>query len=194
MNFWYPVEIGLVLASRSPRRTEILKLAGVPHSIVPSTVDEKPMDGFPADIVKHWALAKALNVSGSFPDNPVLGADTMVFRDEVLLGKPQDEVSAFEMISSLSGRWHTVYGGVALVWKNRDISFSFAESTRVKFRNLQEPEIRAYIATGEPMDKAGAYGIQGTGCLLVEKVDGCYFNVMGLPVSRFLKEFRSFLL
>ena len=180
-----------MLASRSPRRTEILKLAGIPHRVYPSSVEEKQMDGLPADIVVHWAQKKAMNVASVFPDSPVLGADTMVFQDNVLLGKPSDAEQAFEMLSSLSGRWHTVYGGVALVWHSREIAFAFSESTRVKFRELSESEIKAYIATGEPMDKAGAYGIQGFGCVLVEKVEGCYFNVMGLPISRFLESFRS---
>ncbi|OPX30647.1 MAG: hypothetical protein B1H09_04530 [Gemmatimonadaceae bacterium 4484_173] len=191
MSFWYPVETELVLASRSPRRTEILKLAGIPHRVYPSSVEEKRMDGLPADIVVHWAQKKAMNVASVFPDSPVLGADTMVFQDNVLLGKPSDAEQAFEMLSSLSGRWHTVYGGVALAWHSREIAFAFSESTRVKFRELSESEIKAYIATGEPMDKAGAYGIQGIGCVLVEKVEGCYFNVMGLPISRFLESFRS---
>ncbi|MCD6587371.1 MAG: septum formation inhibitor Maf [Candidatus Fermentibacteraceae bacterium] len=193
MSFWYPSETELVLASRSPRRTEILKLAGIPHRVYPSTVEEKQMDGLPADIVVHWARAKAVNVASNFPDFPVLGADTMVYQDSILLGKPTNTQQAFEMLSSLSGRWHTVYGGVALAWHSREIAFAFSESTRVKFRELSESEIKAYITTGEPMDKAGAYGIQGIGCVLVEKVEGCYFNVMGLPVSRFLERLRSFL-
>lgn len=191
MSFWYPVDIELVLASKSPRRTEILNFAEVPHLIHPSSVEESSMEGLPEDIVVHWAIAKAADVSVKYPDRPVLGADTMVFRDGVLLGKPDGSAQAFEMLKSLSGRWHTVYGGVALMWQNRGLSFSFAEATNVKFRNLSDSEITAYIATGEPMDKAGAYGIQGQGCVLIEKVEGCYFNVMGLPVSRFLTRFRD---
>ena len=191
MNYWYPVETKLILASKSPRRTEILNFAGVPHQVHPSSINEKPMEGIPEDIVTHWAQAKAAEVAHKYPDHPVLGADTMVFRDGVLLGKPENTEQAFEMLGSLSGGWHTVYGGVALVWVSRGVSFCFAEATRVKFRNITDHEIRAYIATGEPMDKAGAYGIQGQGCVLVERVDGCYFNVMGLPVSRFLHRFRD---
>lgn len=191
MNYWYNVDTELILASRSPRRTEILGFAGVPHQVFPSSVEEVPREGAPEDIVTHWAQAKAADVSRKFPDHPVLGADTMVFRDGVLLGKPQSTEQAFQMVRSLSGRWHTVYGGVALMWQSRGLSFSFAESTRVKFRDLPDDEIRAYIATGEPMDKAGAYGIQGQGSVLIDRVEGCYFNVMGLPVSRFLHRFRD---
>lgn len=191
MNYWYPVETELVLASKSPRRTEILSFAGVPHCVFPSSVEEFCMEGNPSDIVMHWARAKAADVASRFPDHPVLGADTMVFRDGVLLGKPGDETESFDMLHSLSGRWHTVYGGVSLMWQNRGLSFCFAEATRVKFRDIPEDEIRAYIATGEPMDKAGSYGIQGQGSVLVEKIEGCYFNVMGLPVSSFLHRFRD---
>ncbi|MCK5785971.1 MAG: septum formation inhibitor Maf [Candidatus Sabulitectum sp.] len=191
MSYWYPVEKELILASKSPRRTEVLELAGVPHIIHPSSVEEVSMEGSPEGIVMHWAQAKAADVAVKFSDHPVLGADTMVFRDGILMGKPQSTEQAFDMIRSLSGRWHTVYGGVSLIWQSRGTSFSFVEATRVKVRDLAEQEIRAYIATGEPMDKAGAYGIQGQGCVLVEKVEGCYFNVMGLPVSRFLQRFRE---
>jgi septum formation protein len=191
MSYWFPADTELVLASRSPRRTEILKLAGIPHLIYPSAIEETTMEGSPCDIVVHWASAKAADVAGKFPDQPVLGADTMVFMDGVLFGKPQNGKEAFNMVAALSGRWHSVYGGVALVWKSRGIYFSFAQSTRVKFRNLPPDEIQAYIDSGEPMDKAGAYGIQGLGCVLVESIEGCYFNVMGLPVSEFLLRLRN---
>ncbi|HPF32805.1 MAG TPA: Maf family protein [Candidatus Sabulitectum sp.] len=191
MNYWYPVEKELVLASRSPRRTEILSMAGVPHTVHPSSIEEFPIEGRPEHIVIHWAEAKARDVASLYSDRPVLGADTMVFKDGVLLGKPSGRSEALRMIGNLSGEWHTVYGGVALAWHSRGLFFSLAEATRVKFRNLSPEEISAYVDSGEPMDKAGAYGIQGLGCVLVEKVEGCYFNVMGLPVSRFLHRFRE---
>ncbi len=189
MNYWYPVERELILASRSPRRTEILRMASIPHSVHPSSIEEISMEGRPGDIVRHWATLKARDVAKAFPDHPVLGADTMVYENGVLLGKPRTGEEAFDMISRLSGNWHTVYGGVALVWHSRGLSFSFAEATRVKFRTLEDREIQAYVDSGEPMDKAGAYGIQGLGCVLVEKIEGCYFNVMGLPISRFIHRF-----
>lgn len=191
MNYWYPVKEELILASKSPRRTEILTFAAVPHLVKPSNVDEFPLEGSPEEIVQHWAVAKASDITGKFPDRPVLGADTMVFQSNKLLGKPNDKEEAFKMLSSLSGEWHTVFGGVALFWKSRNISFVFAEPTRVKFRELSSEEIWAYIATGEPMDKAGSYGIQGQGSVLVERIEGCYFNVMGLPVARFLQRFKD---
>jgi septum formation protein len=191
MNYWYPVEKELVLASRSPRRTGILSMAQVPHTVHPSSVEETPMEGPPENIVIHWAEAKARDVASLYHDRPVLGADTMVFKDGVLLGKPANRSEAVQMMENLSGEWHTVYGGVALAWHSRGLFFSFAEATRVKFRDLSPDETAAYVDSGEPMDKAGAYGIQGLGCVLVEKIEGCYFNVMGLPIARFLHRFRE---
>jgi len=190
-NWWYPYEVPLVLASRSPRRKTILESANIPLVISPADIDETGFEGTPADTVIHWASQKAKYIAGKFPESPVLGVDTLVVLDEELLGKPQCHDGASAMLNRLSGRWHTVFGGVCLVWNKRDISFTFAESTEVKFRELSAGEIEAYIATGEPMDKAGAYGIQGYGSMLVEKVDGCYFNVMGLPISRFIERLNK---
>jgi len=149
------------------------------------------MPGDPSEVVEHWAKMKAEDVSAEHPYNPVLGADTMVILDDMLLGKPESPREAVSMLKTLQGRWHKVFGGVALEWRDEGISFSFSESTRVKFRELTDPEIEAYVATGEPLDKAGAYGIQGFGSILVEKVDGCYFNVMGLPIAGFVETFRN---
>ena len=193
MTYWYPVEKDLILASRSPRRTEILKMAGVPHVIHPSSIEETSMEGDPGSIVTHWATCKARDVASLFPDHPVLGADTMVFLNGVLLGKPLDREDGLRMVKKLSGNWHTVFGGVALAWQSRGIFFSFHEATRVKFRALSDEEIAGYLDTGEPMDKAGAYGIQGLGSVLVDRVEGSYFNVMGLPVAQFLHRFRQIL-
>lgn len=191
MNYWYPVDKELVLASRSPRRTQILSMAGVPHTVHPSSIEETSMEGRPEHIVCHWASMKARDVAGLYQDRPVLGADTLVFEDGELLGKPGTRDEAFAMVKKLSGCWHTVYGGVALVWHSRGLFFSFHEATRVKFRVLGDSEIEAYVDSGEPMDKAGAYGIQGLGCVLVDRVEGSYFNVMGLPVAQFLHRFRD---
>jgi septum formation protein len=157
---------------------------------VHGSVAEEDLGGDPASVVRHWAAMKADSVSETRPDSPVLGADTMVALEGRLLGKPSSADEAVRTLGLLSGRWHTVWGGVALVWISRGIRFVFAERTEVRFRKLPEAEIRAYVDTGEPMDKAGAYGIQGIGSMLVERVEGCYFNVMGLPVARFVSEFR----
>lgn len=191
MNCWYHLEKSLVLASKSPRRAQILAMAGVPFRVELSAVEEVPMEGKPEDIVVHWARMKALDVASRFPDHPVLGADTMVFSNGALLGKPENRDQAFSMLRSLSGKWHTVYGGVCFIWKSRGVSFALCEPTRVKFFSLEDSEIEAYIDSEEPMDKAGAYGIQGLGCYLVERIEGCYFNVMGLPLSHFMHRLRK---
>jgi len=192
--WWYPAEEPLVLASRSPRRRTILEMAGIPFVQIPGGIEETDMEGGPEEVVVHWAARKAGSVGELSKGRPVLGADTMVAMEDHLLGKPRDPGEASEMLGRLSGKWHSVFGGVALMWPERGLDFSFCEETRVKFRELTPDEIRAYVNTGEPLDKAGAYGIQGFGCVLVESIRGCYFNVMGLPVSRFVHEFRDRLL
>ena len=194
VSYWYPLEEKLILASRSPRRAVILGLAGIPFDQIPSAVEEVPMEGAPENIVAHWAGAKALDIAAAHSERPVLGADTMVAVKEHVLGKPSDRREARAMLRMLSGAWHSVYGGVNLIWKRRGLDITVVERTRVRFRQLDDREIDAYVATGEPMDKAGAYGIQGYGCVLVERVEGCYFNVMGLPISRLVTELRSALI
>ncbi|MEN8208679.1 MAG: Maf family protein [Candidatus Fermentibacteria bacterium] len=189
--WWYPVDSPLVLASKSPRRKVILEMAGIPFVQIPGNVIETGMDGAPGFIVQYWARKKAENVLSSISGGPVLGADTMVALGDELLGKPDDKVQAMEMLARLSGEWHSVFGGVCILWPEREIEVQFVEETRVLFRNLGTDEINAYISTGEPFDKAGAYGIQGFGSLLVERIEGCYFNVMGLPVSRFVHELKD---
>ncbi len=190
-NWWFPYDVPLVLASQSPRRKTILESADIPLMISPADIDETGFEGTPAETVVHWAVQKAQCIAETHPLNPVLGADTLVAVDGELLGKPNSHDGAFAMLQRLSGNWHTVYGGVCLIWKAKGIEFTFVETTKVKFRKLSTDEIEAYIVTGEPMDKAGAYGIQGCGSMLVEKVDGCYFNVMGLPISRLIEHLRG---
>ncbi|MFO8183136.1 MAG: nucleoside triphosphate pyrophosphatase [Candidatus Aegiribacteria sp.] len=189
--WWYPSPVPLVLASRSPRRKAILKMAGIPFVQIPGDVHETEMSGRPEDVVLHWAREKARSVSGFADGRPVLGADTMVYLEGELLGKPRDRDHAVRMLSRLSGAWHSVIGGVTVLWPERDLELTFTEMTGVKFRTLSPEEIDAYVSTGEPMDKAGSYGIQGYGSMLVAGIRGCYFNVMGLPVSRLVHEFRS---
>jgi septum formation protein len=192
--WWYPTDSPLVLASRSPRRKAILEMAGIPFTQIPGNVEETWIDGSPDHIVQFWARKKAENIQQSVVGNPVLGADTMVALGGELLGKPLDEEQAVEMLHRLSGEWHSVFGGVCVLWPERGIEIEFTEETRVRFRKLGDSEIKAYVSTGEPLDKAGSYGIQGYGSLLVEMIEGCYFNVMGLPVSRLVHELRERLL
>jgi septum formation protein len=144
----------------------------------------------PGEEVLKWARRKAEAVAPLCPGRPVLGADTLVSVDGEILGKPMSASNAREMLQILSGRVHSVFGGVCVLWLARDIDLELVEETRVHFRSLSSREIDAYIETGEPMDKAGAYGIQDYGSLLVRRVEGCYFNVMGLPVSRVLEAIR----
>lgn len=191
-SVWYPFDRPLVLASRSPRRHEILGLAGIPHIVRPADVQEDNEAGSdPRDLVARHAGMKADAVSHEHPDSPVLGADTVVWLDGTILGKPSCEEQAEEMLSALSGRTHTVFGGVCLVRGSPCFRCEFVEATSVTFRALTPGEIRAYVSTGEPMDKAGAYGIQGFGSALVRRVEGCYFNVMGLPVARVVEELKA---
>lgn len=165
-------------------------MAGIPYIQSPGNIVENDFIGSPSDVVLHWARKKAFDILPSRKDHPVLGADTMVALGDKLLGKPEDAARAFDMLTQLSGKWHSVYGGVCIVWPEKGIDFEFVESTKVHFRTLSAQEIRMYVLSGEPMDKAGAYGIQGLGCALVDRVDGCYFNVMGLPITRLVHEFN----
>lgn len=175
----------IVLASASPRRLELMQMLGFSDLIVrPAKGREIPLTGVsPAEIVKDLALHKAREVAEKErSDALVLAADTIVWIDGELLGKPHTEEEAFDMLRRLSGRSHEVYTGVALL--DRDGALCEAERSVVHFRNLTDEEIRGYIATGEPMDKAGAYGAQGIGALLVRGIEGDFFNVMGLPLCR----------
>ncbi|MBR3835642.1 MAG: septum formation inhibitor Maf [Clostridia bacterium] len=181
----------IILASASPRRKELLTLAGVDFTVKAADVEEViPENASPDEVVMSLALQKAQAVSKDNADCIVIGSDTVVALDGVILGKPKDEENAREMLIALSGRSHTVYTGVAIIHGEK--TKSFCEATEVVFNELSQEEILNYIATKEPMDKAGAYGIQGKGCVLVEKIVGDYFNVVGLPVSRLYKELKSF--
>ena len=171
----------LVLASASPRRRELLGRFRVPFEVDPAVGPEViPPQAGPGDIVKALSLAKARETAQRHPGALVIGADTVVALDDTVLGKPADAADAARMLRALSGRAHKVYTGVSLVRDGETVSR--AVETAVYFRPLTEREIQAYIATGEPMDKAGAYGIQGLASLFVEKIEGDYFNVVGLPL------------
>ena len=173
----------LVLASASPRRADILRAQGLEFSVEPADIDEATLPGEVPDVhVERLALEKARPVARSFPDAVVMGFDTVVVIDDEILGKPGDRGHAITMLSRLSGRTHVVHSSVALVCGgNREVGHS---TTRVRFRELGAREIEAYVNTGEPMDKAGAWGIQGVGAMLVAHLDGGYFTVMGLPLAR----------
>ncbi|MCS6859736.1 MAG: Maf family protein [Abditibacteriales bacterium] len=174
----------IVLASASPRRSALLRTLGVPFEVVVVEGAEPAMEAGAevAAWVEAAARAKAAAVAATRADAIVIAADTVVALDGAMLGKPRDEREAAAMLRRLSGRTHQVYTGLC-VWRGEQQQTSHVV-TQVTFRPLSEALINAYVATGEPMDKAGAYGIQGKGALLVEKIEGCYFNVVGLPLVR----------
>jgi septum formation protein len=183
-------ECRVVLASGSPRRHELLKLVGIPHEVRPANIDETIRHReTPRRHAERLAREKASAVATRDPNLITIGADTIVVTSRKVLGKPADARQAAAMLKQLSGREHTVVTAVA-VSRGKKLR-SAIEEVRVKFRKLRDDEIEAYIATGEPMDKAGAYGIQGYGATIVESVDGDYFAVMGLPLARLVGLLRD---
>ena len=183
----------IVLASGSPRRQELLRLMGVTEFDirVPETKEDYPAGLSPRQVVEYISREKADAAAKlCTPEEIVITADTMVFLDESRLGKPADQADALRMLTALQGRRHTVCTGVTV--RQGDRCLTESESTEVFFRPASQAELLGYIATGEPMDKAGAYGIQGKGSLLVEKIDGDFFYVMGLPVLRLSRMLAQF--
>ena len=178
----------LILASASPRRREILENISLDFEISADESEEIMIEGEkPYDTVKRLAMQKAKNIAAGIESGEntiVIGADTVVSIDGKILGKPNDEIEAKDMLLTLSGRINTVYTGLAVIETQSGKEVSDFVSTGVKFRNLSEKEIENYIRSGEPMDKAGAYGIQKIGGLFVESINGDYFNVVGLPLCR----------
>ncbi|MEM5787361.1 MAG: Maf family protein [Syntrophobacteraceae bacterium] len=173
----------LILASGSPRRKRLLESVGIEFQVRPSDVEEIDSPGNTPEIAaEEWADLKAHSVSLQFPDAWVLGADTIVVLDGRIFGKPSDRTMAEQMLTTLSGRVHEVITGICLAHAGRSTRRKGRVSTRVEFKHLSREEIQAYIGTGEPMDKAGAYGIQGAGAFLVRSVEGSYSNVVGLPL------------
>ena len=170
----------LILASASPRRKELLGLYGIPFTVRAADIDETmDPDKPPFDEVARLSREKALAVPRE-PEDVVVAADTIVVCDGIVLGKPRDEAQAIEMLSLLSGRAHQVMTGCTVLRGQKDETFT--EVTDIHFRPLSPGEIRRYVSTGEPMDKAGAYGIQGGAALFCQRMEGDYYNVMGLPV------------
>lgn len=192
----------MILASASPRRAELLERAGIYLHIRPADIDESRHEGeSPVELVERLARGKAHaaldNHDDYVRDTSLLGADTIVWTDDgEVLGKPRDPADACRMLRDLSGRTHHVSTGVCIMvdpWlgEGEPVETSFVETTDVTFYELTDEEIAAYVATTEPLDKAGAYGIQGTGRLLVRKIDGDYYNVVGLPVARVIRELAA---
>lgn len=182
--------INVTLASASPRRKELLKMICKDFKVVPADIDESFSNEInPFEVAEKIAVKKAQAISDE--NSLIIACDTVVILGEKIMGKPKDELSAFEMLSDLSGKVHTVITGVCLCYKGK--SYSFSEKTEVEFYPLLIEEINEYIKTGEPFDKAGAYGIQGLGGVLVKGIKGDFYNVVGLPVSRLKREISRFL-
>ena len=180
----------LILASASPRRRELLKYIRADFTAIATDADETlPPSTPPREGAQLLALRKARAAFAAHPEDTVIGADTIVALDGVLYGKPENEADAFRMLRALSGREHFVYTGVAVLSSRGERVFS--EETAVRFIELSDRDIAAYIQTGDPMDKAGAYGIQGHGALFVSGIRGDFYNVMGLPVCRLAQELRK---
>ena len=190
----------LVLASASPRRSALLSQIGLTFEVYPSDIVEPPNvhvggasnPDTASEVTQKLALLKASSVAPHFAEAIIIGADTLVSLDGKLLGKPTDDANAFEMLTRLSGTSHEVVTGVALVDVATRREIIWAETTRVYFRELHSTEITTYIASGETSDKAGAYGIQGRGAAFVRRIEGCYFNVVGLPLASLVEHLSNF--
>lgn len=183
----------IILASASPRRRELLQKLNLPFEVRVSDVEEVITKTAPAEIVEELSLQKALAVARTESDALVIGADTMVASDETVLGKPKDKEDAAAMLKSLQGKSHQVYTGVTVTWKGqkgREIR-TFSEASQVILYPMTDEEIKRYVATGEPMDKAGSYAIQGLFTVYVKGIVGDYNNVVGLPVARLYQELKK---
>lgn len=188
--------IDIILASKSPRRKELLRQIDIKFRCMPSDKEEVITKTEPEDVVKELSVQKAEDIESKQDDLKsvvIIGADTIVSCDDEILGKPKNEENAMEMLRKISGRAHKVYTGVTVIYKsgNRREIITFAECTEVFVKKLTDEDIKEYIATGEPVDKAGAYGIQGKFGKFVMKINGDYNNVVGLPVARLYNEVRD---
>ena len=180
-----------IVASASPRRKELLENVGLSFEVIPSDADESAVTAStPEELVKSLAELKAKSIFEKNTDAVVLGCDTVVEYGGVILGKPKDRDEAKEMLTLLSGKKHNVHTGVCIVDKEKTVSF--VNTVRVEFYELEGELIDAYVATGECDDKAGSYGIQGKGCVLVKGIEGDYFSVVGLPVAETVRELAAF--
>ena len=186
----------LVLASASPRRARLLSQIGLTFEVHPSDVVEPPHTEFSDErgdqITQELALLKARDVAQHYSEGVIIGADTLVSLNGRLLGKPAEDADAMAMLTQLSGTSHEVVTGVALVDASTKRTVVWAETTQVYFRKLHRTEIANYIATGEAADKAGAYGIQERGAAFVSRIEGCYFNVVGLPLASLVEHLSNF--
>ncbi len=190
----------IVLASKSPRRHELLSMVGIEHEVITSDCDENIEYKGPSDMVCRLSELKAQSVADLLKEDKnaakeehiVIGSDTIVYYDGEVLGKPKDEMDAFRMLSELSGNTHSVFTGVTIIRTSDHKTETFYEETKVTFYAVSEDEIRDYIATKDPLDKAGSYGVQGLGAFLVKRIEGDYFTVVGLPLAHLIQSLKAF--
>lgn len=184
----------IVLASQSPRRQALLRQLGLAFEVRPSEIDEEMIAGMaPDELVRSLSRQKAAHVAASFADAIVIGADTVVVLGTEILGKPKDRADAVAMLTMLSAKEHVVFTGFTIHDRPSDRVLSAVETTKVRFRTLGPDEIRAYVDSGSPMDKAGGYGIQDDyGAVFVDRIEGCFYNVVGFPLARFYLTMQAF--
>ena len=182
----------IILASKSPRRVEILKMIGLDFDIVPSEVDEKININLKGrSFAEYWSKKKSKLISNQYPEKLIIGADTVVIFNGQIMGKPIDKNDSRNMLMMLSGNSHEVVTGMTLTCKNKKISKTFSESTKVFVREIPSDQIDFYIDNYNTTDKAGSYGIQEWFSIWIDRIDGCYYNVMGLPISKFYKKYSK---
>jgi septum formation protein len=184
----------IILASNSPRRKQLLEMIGMKFAVQRSTIFEDFSLGLkPEDFVQHYAKEKSLDIANRNKGHLVIGADTIVVYNHKILGKPKNEDDSFKMLKSLSGQTHTVYTGVSLNHIDQGISDTFFEQTNVTFNKLSDSDIYYYIKTYNPLDKAGSYGIQDWFAVCVNRIEGCFYNVMGFPLAAFHTHYKEYI-
>ena len=186
------LKFDIILASASPRRKTILSQVDIDFTVEPSKINEDfSIDLLPKGFCEHWAREKAIDIAKGHSDKLIIGADTIVIINDKILGKPRTYKESFAMLKSLSGKTHQVLTGVSLIHLDLGIDFTFNEATNVSFCILTDDDINEYIDKCKPYDKAGSYGIQDGFSVYVEKINGCFYNVMGFPISRFHKFYKA---
>jgi len=180
----------VILASRSPRRESILKQIGIDFEIIPSNIcEDAELNLGPKKFVQYWSEKKTKVISKKNKDKIVIGADTIVYFNEKILGKPKDKEESYKMLNNLSGKTHKVLTGVSIAYEEKNILRTFSQMTKVTVRDIPKNDILYYIDNYYTLDKAGSYGIQDWFSIWIKKIDGCYYNVMGLPLSKFYKNY-----
>ena len=180
----------VILASKSPRRENILKQIGIDFEIIPSNIcEDNNFNLGPRKFVQYWSKKKAKVIAKTNKDKIVIGADTIVYFNGKIIGKPKDKEESYKMLNNLSGKTHKVFTGVSIVYEEKNILRTFCQMTKVSVRDIPKNDILYYIDNYYTLDKAGSYGIQDWFSIWIKKIDGCYYNVMGLPLSKFYKNY-----